>query len=241
MQGVSERRQREEEAIVRKVLLQRRAYRISVTLAGLAALEFDPAPALCGMALPITWQTTPPARLHRIYNRLVRTAQRYLLPGFVVALYYAFRFRCAVSPKASVQVSSKIRIGRGTAVKPFVVIQTSGGRITIGEDCAINNFTSISTYETDVVLGNQVRIGSHVAIMGAVRNFARKDQLILEQGYRQRGCRIGNDVLIGADAKIFDVTIGDGAVIGAGAVVTKDVAPYQVVMGVPAKVVGDRR
>ena len=174
-------------------------------------------------------------------NRLVRTAQRYLLPGFVVALYYSFRFRCGISPKAIVQVSSKIRIGRGTVVKPYAVIQTNGGRITIGEDCSIGNFDIISTYETDVVLGNQVRIGPHVAIMGAVRNFARKDQLIVNQGYRQRGTRIGNDVLIGAGAKIFDVTIGDGAVIGAGAVVTKDVAPYQIVTGVPAKVVGERR
>jgi hypothetical protein len=40
---------------------------------------------------------------------------------------------------------------------------------------------------------------------------------------------------------IFDCTVGDGAVIGAGAVVTKDVAPYQVVAGVPAQVVGERR
>jgi galactoside O-acetyltransferase len=174
-------------------------------------------------------------------NRLVRTAQRYLLPGFVVALYYSFRFRCGISPKAIVQVSSKIRIGRGTVVKPYAVIQTNSGRITIGEDCSIGNFDIISTYETDVVLGNQVRIGPHVAIMGAVRNFARKDQLIVNQGYRQRGTRIGSDVLIGAGAKIFDVTIGDGAVIGAGAVVTKDVAPYQIVTGVPAKVVGERR
>ena len=85
-----------------------------------------------------------------------------------------------------------------------------------------------------------VRIGPRVTIMGATRNFARKDRLIVEQGYRQRGTRIGRDVLIGAGAVIFDCTIGDGAVIGAGAVVTRDVAPYQVVAGVPARVVGER-
>ena len=49
-------------------------------------------------------------------------------------------------------------------------------------------------------------------------------------------CRIGNDVWIGADAVICrNVTIGDGAVIGAGAVVTHDVAPYQIVTGMPAR------
>lgn len=54
-------------------------------------------------------------------------------------------------------------------------------------------------------------------------------------------CAIGNDVWIGHGATILsDVTIGDGAVIAAGAVVTKDVAPYTIVAGVPARVVRRR-
>ena len=54
-------------------------------------------------------------------------------------------------------------------------------------------------------------------------------------------CIIGNDVWIGCNAVILrNVTIGDGAVIGAGAVVTKDVEPYSIVAGVPAKVIGRR-
>lgn len=54
-------------------------------------------------------------------------------------------------------------------------------------------------------------------------------------------CEIGNDVWIAAGAQILHkVKIGDGAVIGGGAVVTKDVPPYAIVAGVPARVIGYR-
>ncbi len=51
-------------------------------------------------------------------------------------------------------------------------------------------------------------------------------------------CHIGNDVWIGRNAIVMDgVTIGDGAIVAAGAVVTKDVPPYAIVGGVPAKLI----
>lgn len=54
-------------------------------------------------------------------------------------------------------------------------------------------------------------------------------------------CEIGNDVWIAAGAQVLHkVKIGDGAVIGGGAVVTKDVPPYAIAVGVPAKVIGYR-
>nr|WP_200389622.1 DapH/DapD/GlmU-related protein [Thiocapsa imhoffii] len=54
--------------------------------------------------------------------------------------------------------------------------------------------------------------------------------------------RIGNDVWIGAHAAILSgVTIGEGAIVAAGAVVRQDVDPYTIVGGVPAKVLGERQ
>ena len=54
-------------------------------------------------------------------------------------------------------------------------------------------------------------------------------------------CHIGNDVWIAAGAQVLHkVSIGDGAIIGAGAVVTHDVPPYAIAVGVPAKIIGYR-
>ena len=64
------------------------------------------------------------------------------------------------------------------------------------------------------------------------------DETNLVKLNHKSGVKINNDVYIGLNAIIMPgVTIGDGAVVGAGAVVTKDVPPYAIVAGVPAKVV----
>ena len=65
---------------------------------------------------------------------------------------------------------------------------------------------------------------------------------IREQGITAQGIVIEDDVWLGAGATVVDgVTIGRGSVIGAGAVVTTDMPPYSIAVGIPAKVVKDRR
>ena len=68
--------------------------------------------------------------------------------------------------------------------------------------------------------------------------YYRVEKLYDFDGEEYKQVEIGNDVWIGARATILDgVKIGDGAVIAAGAVVTKEVPPYAIVGGVPAKVI----
>ncbi len=170
----------------------------------------------------------------------VRIAQRYLIPNFLVSVYYSLRFRCFISTRAQVQLTGKIRFGKGTRVKAFSVIQTSGGQVVLGERCLVNNFVQIATGEADAIFGDDVRIGPGVIVGGSKRNYVRRDVRVYEQGYTHRGTVIGNDVHLGAGAVLFERKIGEGAIIGAGAVVTKDVEPYQVAAGVPARVIGER-
>lgn len=173
-------------------------------------------------------------------NPAIRILQRYLIPNFAVSLYYYCRCRCIISTKSQVQFSKNIHFGRGTVVKPFTVINTHTGRILIGKNCAISSFNHIATGEADIVMGDYVRTGPGVVIHGTRRKFKKAEKLIIEQGHTHKGLQIGDDVLIGANAVIFECNIGKGAVIGAGSIVAKDIPEYAIAVGIPAKVIDKR-
>ena len=93
-----------------------------------------------------------------------------------------------------------------------------------------------------VIIGNDVMMGPEVVIYTSGHKYDRTDVPMMEQGSTEpEPVVIGNDVWIGRRAMIMPgVRIGDGCVIGAGAVVTKDIPSYSVVGGVPAKVLKKR-
>jgi acetyltransferase-like isoleucine patch superfamily enzyme len=159
----------------------------------------------------------------------------------VISLHYFLKHRCLISPHARVQLSPLISFGKGTVVKPFAVIQTQTANVVIGNDCAVSSFDHLSTGTNDLVIGDYVRIGPNVTILGGSRSFRRRDTLILDQGSSNPGTTIGSDVLIGANSVILPgCSIADGVVVGAGSVVNADVPPYSIVAGVPAGIVGER-
>lgn len=107
-------------------------------------------------------------------------------------------------------------IGQGTWIGAFTVIDGSGG-LTIGEGC-------------DISCGVQIYTHSSALRCVSGRRYESVDR---------EPVVIGNRVFIGANATInMGVSIGDEAIVGAGAVVTHDVASRAVVAGVPAREVG---
>lgn len=87
-------------------------------------------------------------------------------------------------------------------------------------------------------IGKNVMMGPDVTILTHTHNIERTDIPMGQQGMRVAEVVIGNDVWIGMRVIIMPgVKVGDGVVIGAGAVVTKDVPDFAIVGGVPAKVI----
>jgi acetyltransferase-like isoleucine patch superfamily enzyme len=84
-------------------------------------------------------------------------------------------------------------------------------------------------------------IASHTGIYANNHNFADLTRPMNSQGVTSKGIVIENDCWLGTGVKVLDgVRIGRGSIIGAGAVVTKDIPPYSIAVGVPAKVIGQR-
>jgi acetyltransferase-like isoleucine patch superfamily enzyme len=176
-----------------------------------------------------------------LQRSIERIISRYLVPSFLSAIYYSLRYRCFVSLSARVQLSPYISFGEKTVVKPFAMLLTQGGRISIGKNCAVSSFNHISNGIKDITIGDYVRLGPHVTILGGSRNFKDREKLIIEQGSHHKGVTIGNDVLVGAGAVILPgCQIGDGAVIGAHSLVNSDVPSFKIVAGNPARIIGER-
>lgn len=77
-------------------------------------------------------------------------------------------------------------------------------------------------------------------IHGTRRRYKEADKQIVDLGHTHKGVKIGDDVLTGANAVVFECNIQKGAVEGAGSVVTKSMPSYSVVAGIPAKIIGKR-
>ena len=116
-----------------------------------------------------------------------------------------------------------------------VLILLLGGGIIIGDGSGLGVNCLV---HGPLEIGNKVMMGPDVVILTHTHNIDRTDIPMGDQGSRVSKVTIGNDVWIGMRTIIMPgVKIGNGAVIGAGAVVTKDVPDYAIVGGVPAKVI----
>lgn len=115
-------------------------------------------------------------------------------------------------------------------------------RITIGEGTYIGEMNNIRVGGGLIKIGIKCLISQHVSIIGSNHSIDRHNY-IMDQPWDEKkiGILIEDDVWIGCGAKIMPgVSIGKGAIVGAGSVVTKNVAAYSIVAGVPARFIKER-
>ena len=113
-------------------------------------------------------------------------------------------------------------------------------RVSLGDYSGIG--VNAKIYGT-CTIGSHVMMGQDCTVITRNHRHDRTDIPMMEQGFEEeRPVIIGNDVWIGDRVTILPgVQIGDGCIIGAGAVVTGSIAPYSIAAGVPARVIGQRK
>ncbi len=142
----------------------------------------------------------------------------------------------SIHPTAILQ--GVVTVAPTAIVEQYVMIT---GPVVIGERSRVNVFTVIYG-SSGVTIGNDVMIAPHCVLVAGNHDYRQTDKPMNQVANVSAGpIVIEDEVWIGAHSTVTDgVRIGRGAVIGAGSVVTHDVAPNEIVAGVPARRIGRR-
>ncbi len=153
---------------------------------------------------------------------------------------------CLIHPDARISPrQGSIIMGEHCLISPGAVLQ---GSITMGHHCSVQTYSVlVGCGDRDnsagrITIGNYVRIAPHVMMIAANHIFTDVHKPISQQGLDTKPITIEDDVWIAGRVNIMaGVTIGRGSVIGAGSVVTHDIPPYSLALGVPARVIRSRK
>jgi acetyltransferase-like isoleucine patch superfamily enzyme len=170
----------------------------------------------------------------------------------------------AIEPGVRLRYASEIALGRGTYLDQGVYIHATPGGVRIGRDCFVMHHAELHVYnfrdlphafisigdrslvgefcvlrgQGGISIGDDVYLAPLVQVLAINHTFDDPGRPISQQPISARGIVIEDGCWIGGGAIILDgVRVGRNSVVGAGAVVTRDVAPYTVVAGNPARTI----
>jgi acetyltransferase-like isoleucine patch superfamily enzyme len=213
----------------------------------------DPAPAPPEIdAVPAAVRGDPPPRhggpvallrflaAHRMLN--LKYGRLFLRLGW---LKLRFRGRlvtdglCFVGPGAQLEIGpgARLHLGRWSWIGHGTKIRVHEGEVRIGAKTVIGQECTISAYQ-HVSIGRECVIADRVMLIDFDHGVVEVDRPIRLQGIYKRDVRVGHNCWLGYGACVLrGVTIGDNAIVGTSAVVTKAVPGNAVVAGVPARVI----
>ena len=135
---------------------------------------------------------------------------------------------------------SGIYIKDDVTIRRQAILKVNTGKIVINERVTIADRVIIRG-SGGVEIGRDSLIAEHVELIAATHIFENPFKPIRLQGGETKKVVIGEDVWLGAHVIVLPgVTIGNGSVVGAGSVVTRDIPSYSIAIGVPAKVIRKR-
>ncbi len=146
---------------------------------------------------------------------------------------------CVLDAKG--QDNEGIRIGNGVFIGRNTILSCKNGDIILDDFVNIGFNSEIFSAST-VKLDRHVLIAAYCYLIGGDHLFDEADKAVLEQARISRGIHLEEGVWLGAGVKILDgTTIHKHCIIGTGAVVNKDIPAYSIAVGIPAKVVKNRK
>jgi acetyltransferase-like isoleucine patch superfamily enzyme len=132
-------------------------------------------------------------------------------------------------------------LGRWLHLGVDTALRCHEGTLTVGDKSVLGRGVSINCY-LDIEIGAATLFADDIYVSDFDHKFNDLTMPIKDQGISKSRVRIEPDVWIGTKVTVArGVVIGEGAVVGANAVVTHDLPPYSVSVGVPARVIKDRR
>jgi acetyltransferase-like isoleucine patch superfamily enzyme len=159
---------------------------------------------------------------------------RYLRVGKNVAIGSNVSMQCL--GREGVRLGNNVRLREGCSVIVTSMLSEPGIGLHIGENTYIGPGCILGA-GGGITIGKNVTVGASVDLLAENHAFDDPTHLINQQGVTRRGICIEDDCWLGNKVLVLDgVTIGRGSVIGAGAVVTRDIPPLSVAVGNPARV-----
>jgi acetyltransferase-like isoleucine patch superfamily enzyme len=140
----------------------------------------------------------------------------------------------SVHSSNTIQIGSECELGVGVELNPWSGSIRLGKRVFIGPYVVIYGQGSVD-------IGDYCLISMHCCILSSNHTIPTRNKIIRNEPNVLLPTKIGRDCWLGAGVKVLGgVHIDDGCVVGAGAVVTKNLPPYSIAVGVPAKIIGRR-
>jgi acetyltransferase-like isoleucine patch superfamily enzyme len=188
----------------------------------------------------------------------------YLRPVVYKAIFKKIRSGCLIEKGVRFEIPKQVSLGKNVFIAEscWIGTGTNEGSIEIGENSFVAHRSTLAaqggsilikkhvhisrgTYINgigNVVIGNDCMIGPNVVIISGTHNYSDIKTPIRKQGSVKEKIIIEDNVWLAANVNVMPgIRIGEGSVVGAGAVVTKDIPQYSIAVGVPARIIKNRK